>query len=148
MPEKQNSNSRCSQLKLDWKTWQGTVEQPQLPTSYWRNLPPTAYGSTVDPRATPWQVPKANTPYAECFLHQTSPRAWFAKCCTRTEHRPQHSWNARLFLGKIVPAHSASHLLGCSAPGEKSCKNQFAPRQKQLKQLKPSKTPYSQHVQK
>lgn len=60
MSEKQDSNSHCSQLKLDWKTCQGTVEQPQLSASYWRNLSPVACAFNCGPmcNAPPPKFPK------------------------------------------------------------------------------------------
>lgn len=128
MSEKQDWNLRCSQLKLDRKTCQGTAEQPQLPAVAGETFHPRPVLSTVDPCTAPHKFP--NTQCAEHFPCQALPRTWFAKFCAWRESRPQSSWNARLFLSKMVPAHKCFKIL------LKSFKNQFALRQNNANLLK------------
>lgn len=130
MSEKQNSNSHCRQLKLDWKMCQGTVEQPQLPNSQ-----PWTCGLYIQQwthTQHPHQFPKQTRHTQSVFpvrLHQ-GPGLSSLALGGRTDHSTVEvpDW----FWARWCHPRSASCSLGCSALGEKSYKNKFVLRETQL----------------
>lgn len=128
MSEKQDSNLRCSQLKLDWKTCQGTAEQPRLPAVAGETFPWPVL-STVDPRTAPHNFPKQTHGVLSIFsarLHQGL-GLQNSVLGGSADHRAAEVQVG--FWARWSQTTSASCLLRCSALGEKALKNQFTLRQ-------------------
>lgn len=133
--KRQNANSSCSQLKLDWKTCQGTVEQPQFSASYWRTRG-LCFQLQTHTHPPPQQVPKQTHHTLRACLARLSqgPGLSNAALGGSADCSTAEVWDH--FWTRWSQTTSAHHLLGCIGLGKKWCKKPAC-----TEQLKPSEAP-------